>query len=65
MQILYKYADTSLEDKRFLIVNCDNVFGERDDVRPLYFFFHADFTLNISMKKNILNICKISDLTLL
>nr|CDS33607.1 hypothetical protein HmN_000522700 [Hymenolepis microstoma] len=31
MRILYKYADSSLEDKRFLIVSCENVFGERDD----------------------------------
>ncbi|VDO09726.1 unnamed protein product [Rodentolepis nana] len=31
MRILYEYVDSSLEDKRFLIVNCENVFGERDD----------------------------------
>ncbi len=32
MQILYNYGDSSMEEKRFLIVNCDNVFQDRDDV---------------------------------
>ncbi|EUB55472.1 hypothetical protein EGR_09680 [Echinococcus granulosus] len=31
MQILYNYSDSSAEDKHFLIVNCDNVYHDRDD----------------------------------
>lgn len=38
MQILYEYADSSPEDKRFLIVNCDNVFSENKDVSVVYLY---------------------------
>ncbi|KAM7541415.1 hypothetical protein Aperf_G00000045699 [Anoplocephala perfoliata] len=31
MQILRDFADSSLEDKRFLVVNCDNVFSAQDE----------------------------------
>ncbi|KAL5961016.1 hypothetical protein TSMEX_011248 [Taenia solium] len=31
MHILYNYTESSVEDKRFLIVNCDAVYQDRDD----------------------------------
>ncbi|KAL5104276.1 hypothetical protein TcWFU_005278 [Taenia crassiceps] len=31
MQVLYNYAESSAEDKRFLILNCDTVYHDRED----------------------------------
>lgn len=38
MQILCNYVNSSVEDKRFLIFNCDTVYHDRDDVSYEEFF---------------------------